>query len=63
MSAPDCILLARSKRECLGLAWYSAASAILKRQAPRRGLWDFDGREGVDREFDEFELSMNSRFR
>ena len=32
-------------------------------QAPRRGLWGFDGREGVDREFDEFEISMNSEVR
>ena len=33
------------------------------RQAPRRGLWGFDGCEGLDREVDEFEVSMNSRFR
>jgi len=72
----DCNLLARSKRECLSLAWYSAASAILKRRAPRRGLCGFDGREGLDREFHdrfpwirdrrilkfhEFDSSLNAR--
>ena len=35
---PDCNLRGKSKRECLSLAWYSAAAAILKRRAPRRGL-------------------------
>ena len=57
---PDCNLRARSKRECLSVAWYSAASAILKRRAPRRSLWGFDGRQGLDREFDEFEVFINS---
>ena len=30
------------------------------RQVPRRGLWGFDGLERLDREFDKFEISMNS---
>ena len=62
---PDCNLLAR---ECLNLAWYSTASATLKRGATRRGLWGFVEREGLDRDpvknsiirdFDEFRSSMN----
>ena len=61
----DCNLLARSKRECLNLSWYLAASAILKRRAQgfRVCVASMDAKDWTESSmigFHAFEISVTS---
>ena len=62
---PDCNLLARSKRECLSLAFgrvrHFEKASTSQGFVGLRWKWRTGPRPG--QEFDKFEVSMNSRFR